>query len=124
MPAYKRHLPYQSSAVMKCCRVCHQTKHISAFTRTVLNYCQSICNTCSPELRVDNNRTFYVCFLGVEKKSVHDSESPRSCYSECETFQSSTAHPFVDPCAKWVTVKCFGNTCDPSDRIVVAKVVN
>ena len=50
MPIVDRHLHAKSSAVMKTCRVCSKTKHLSSFTKTVLNYCHSICNSCSSEM--------------------------------------------------------------------------
>ena len=50
MPIPERRLYTKNSAVMKKCRVCSKTKHLSSFTKTVLNYCHSICNSCSSEM--------------------------------------------------------------------------
>ena len=52
MPLGKKAYLNEGSAVLKRCNACRQVKHISAFTKTVLNYCHSICNSCSSDSKI------------------------------------------------------------------------
>lgn len=51
----------RSSSVQKTCRVCHRVKHISAFTKSVLNYCNSVCNICSLQKVCEQSGRSYFC---------------------------------------------------------------
>ena len=131
----KVYLRGRSATIMQC-RSCGESKHISAFTQTVTNYCKSICNYCHTK-KVATKKT---ASLTESKKAESDSpscvnnlDSPTDVLlmssastgdSEPELtsrFDWLASNRFVVPYAKWIPVKSF---LPNAGDIYVAKVIS
>ena len=138
MQTHKKVFAHSHSAVMKQCRVCGNVKHLSAFTQTVSNYCNSICNHCySEQLARKKSRLLF-----EESKqesdvfsSEHDQESPTETLLSSPSSSPATEpelectsrddwsyfnRPAV-PYSKWIIVNPFFNDVS---HVYVAKAIS
>ena len=88
MQTQKKVYIHSNSAVMKKCSICRNVKHLSAFTQTVYNYCNSICNHCYSEQLARRKAKFLL------EESKHESDVTSSEHDQeslTETLLSSSS---------------------------------
>ena len=138
MQTQKKVYVHSSSAVMKTCRICRNVKHLSAFTQTVFNYCNSICNHCYSE-QLERRKAKLLLEESKQESdstsSEHDPESPTETLLSSPS-SSPTTEPELEctsrddwlypnrpivPYSKWITVNPFFRDVN---SVYVAKAIS
>ena len=138
MQTHKKVYAPSSSAVMQKCRICGNVKHLSAFTQTVFNYCNSICNYCYLE-QLARRKTKLLFEKSKQKNDVaspeHDRESlvetPLSSTASSPTTESelecTSRNDWLDPnrlvvpYSKWIIVNPYFRD---SNNVYIAKAIS